>query len=130
MPINRSPLPLHLAILHSHPSKIFSHQQPFLPPMRSSRRPSSSLLHGNSSQRAEAPWPPAFPCGEILPPAGSSAPPLPWRPSSLRPLCQGATPSLLLLMASGCSRESSSPALASSHGAEDSLRATTSPMTR
>jgi hypothetical protein len=39
-------------------------------------------------------------------------------------------PSLLLLMASGCSRESSSPAPASSHGAGDSLRASRSPMTR
>jgi hypothetical protein len=75
MPINRSPLSLHLAILHSHPSKFFSCQQP-----------SSSLLHGNSSQRARAPWPPAFPNGELLPPAshGRRAPSPPAaRPSSL-----------------------------------------------
>jgi hypothetical protein len=44
------------------------------PPWRAaSRRPSSSLLHSNSHQRAGVPWPPAFPCGELLPPSWTPA---------------------------------------------------------
>jgi hypothetical protein len=62
-----------LEIFHSHPS-IFPSRHFFSPWLLSPTRSSSaSLPHGSTPARRGLPWPPAFPCGELLPPSWTPA---------------------------------------------------------
>jgi hypothetical protein len=117
MAINSSPLSLHLVILHSHPSKIFSrHQQPSLPPHV------SFLLLPCSSKHL-----PGFPCagGFLLHGRWPRSPHGAWLPGTQQHASAGPSHGCeLLLPASGCSRGSSPPW----RGRTTSLQASSSPL--